>query len=215
MRIRIPRLFVSEDGPNAKNVVGRPEGVTRCIKCGHPVPLDPYGGHTNLADDPSLAQLIVASSASSPGDRALGQVRAATSAHRDTPFHEGAARYNLFAIKGHLKTRAVSKLSRLQRPRSEVLLVLVWGAAALHVREEVLRRAEGTLVRMAKICLHVSRAESQRWVDWQVRSWRMARSHLTTSRGIPPVAVVATRAVLGMCRLASRPACLVVYRSLR
>lgn len=38
--------------------------------------------------------------------------------------------------------------------KSEVR-VLMWGAAAWHMRREVLRRAEGTLIRIARLCLHL------------------------------------------------------------
>lgn len=105
-----------------------------------------------------------------------------------------------------LRARALSQRARLQRLRTEVLRVLMWGAAAWHMRKEVLRRAAGTLIRMASICLKLFRSESESCVDRQTRTWREAKAQVTASWGTTLVAVVATCAVAAISRLSGRPA---------
>lgn len=74
--------------------------------------------------------------------------------------------------------------------------------------------SSGTLICMARSCLHLFRPESESWVEWQTRTWREGRAQLTFCWGATPFAVVAASAVVAISRLASSPACSVVGRCL-
>lgn len=115
----------------------------------------------------------------------------------------------------HLLPKAVTPKYRLQRFKSEVLPVMLWGAAAWHMHESRLGAALSAIVRMVRIMLYDVRPSTETCVEWHGRSWRQAKAQLLEAWRDHPAVLLAARAVGGVLRCDARTASSVMGRTLR
>lgn len=126
-----------------------------------------------------------------------------------------AACIHFWAVRKHSCCKASSLRARMQRLRSEMRPVLVWGSTPWHMRDGLVRFAEAMIIRMCKLCVHVFRPSDEPFLEWHIRTWRAARDMVSQTWGASTTWADVASAAAGVPSLCSRVAGSIVGRTLR
>lgn len=94
------------------------------------------------------------------------------------PRHRAEPAWTKFRMGSrHMLTKAVSVRYTLKHSWTETFVVLTWVCVCVYwlVHTERLSIAEGTILRMVRLCIHLSRPGEEDWLSWHRWTWHQAR----------------------------------------